>query len=269
MINLQLGPLALPLNPLLMMAGWWLASALADRLARREPQPTPRRVARAMLLAAALGLLASRGAFVALGWSAYAAEPLGILNLRDGGWMPLAGLLTALGVLAGFGVHHAATRRPLAAGALAGLLVWGGASMALGVHARPALPALSMASLEGTPVALQAQQGRPMVINLWATWCGPCRVEMPMLARLQQTRGDIRFVFVNQGERADEVRRWLAQQPYALSNVLLDPGGSLGAAMGTTGLPTTLLVDAQGRLVERHFGPLSAASLQARLQTLR
>ena len=269
MINLQLGPLALPLNPLLMMAGWWLASAVADRLARHEAEPTPRRVARAMLLAAALGLLVSRAGFVAMGWAGYVAEPLSTLNLRDGGWMPLAGLLTALGVLGGMAVHHAATRRPLIVGALAGLLLWGGATTALGVHQRPALPALSLASLEGPSVALHAQPGRPMVINLWASWCGPCQVEMPYLAQAQRARGDIRFVFVNHGERAETVQRWLAQQPYVLSNVLLDPQMALGAAVGTTGLPTTLFIDAQGRLVERHFGPLSAASLQARLQNLR
>lgn len=269
MLNLQLGPLALPLNPLLMMAGWWLASALADRLARREGVAVQRTVARAMLLAAAVGLLTARIGFVAMAWPAYAADPLAVLNLRDGGWMPWAGLCAALGVAAGFAWRHASARRSLVAGALAGLLLWGGASTALGVHERPPLPSLSLQALDGPQVALQGQQGAPMVINLWATWCAPCRVEMPDLAQAQQRHPGIRFVFVNQGESPQVVRRWLEQQPYALRNVLLDPQQQTLRAAGSSGLPTTLFVDAQGRVVERHFGPLSAASLAGRLQRLQ
>jgi thiol-disulfide isomerase/thioredoxin len=268
MLNLQLGPLALPLNPLLMLAGWWLASALADRLARGADAGTQRGVARAMMLAAALGLLTARAGFVALAWPFYLEEPLSMLNLRDGGWMPWAGLCAALGVLGGYAWRQAGMRRPLLAGAAGGLVLWGGVSTALGVHARPALPAISLDSLDGPAVALAAQPGAAMVINLWATWCAPCRIEMPYLAQAQRDHPGVRFVFVNQGEATQAVRSWIQQQPYSLQNVLLDPRQSLMKAMGSSGLPTTIFVDHRGRVIERHFGPLSAASLAGRLRAL-
>jgi thiol-disulfide isomerase/thioredoxin len=267
-LNLQLGPLALPLNPLLMLAGWWLASWIADRMSAAGPARGRLMAARALLLAAAVGLLASRIGFVALAWPAYAAEPWTLLNLRDGGWMPWAGLAAALGVLLGFAWRYPHTRRALAAGASAGLVLWGVTSQALGVHRKPDMPALQLQALDGLPVRLQPD-GRPTVINIWATWCAPCRDEMPILARAQQQHADIRFVFVNHGETAATVQRWLSRQPYVLGNVMLDPEQAVAAAAGTTGLPTTLFLDARGRMLQRHFGPLSGPSLAVALAKLR
>jgi thiol-disulfide isomerase/thioredoxin len=280
MLNLSLGPLALPLNPLLMLAGWWLAGWVADRLLKARPagathdtyaESAPqahRQVGRALTMAAVVGLLAARAGFVALAWSAYAARPLVMLDVRDGGWMPTAGAAAAIGVLGGFAWRHRAIARPLAAGVAAGVALWAAASAALGVHARPPLPALELPTLEGLPGELLAHDGRPTVINLWATWCAPCRVEMPELAAAQQHHAGVRFVFVNHGESPEAVRRWLSGQPYRLTHVLSDSRMQLAQAVGTSGLPTTLFVDAQGRMVERHFGPLSAASLEGKLREL-
>jgi thiol-disulfide isomerase/thioredoxin len=130
------------------------------------------------------------------------------------------------------------------------------------------MPALQLPSSDGRLLSL-ASDGRPMVVNLWATWCAPCRAEMPILARAQQLHADVRFVFVNHGEAAAVVDPWLAQQPYALHNVVLDVRQQLASQVGTSGLPTTLFVDAQGRIVQRHFGPLSTPSLAAALARLR
>lgn len=268
MLNLQIGPLALPLNPLLMMAGWWLAAFVADRMTASDATRAQRMAARALTVGAVVGVLASRAAFVTLAWPAYAAEPLAILNVRDGGWMPWAGLAAAAGVLVGFAWRYPATRRALAAGATAGLALWGGASTVLGVHDRPPVPALDLQALDGSAVSLRSD-GRPTVINLWATWCAPCLAEMPLLARAQRQYADIRFVFVNHGESGAAVQRWLAQQPYELREVVLDPGRQLADAIGTSGLPTTVFVDAKGLVVDRHFGPLSTPSLVAALSRLR
>mgnify|MGYP000942952960 CR=1 FL=1 len=268
MLSLQFGPFALPLNPLLMLAGWWLAAWLADRMSGPLGEPTRRMAGRGLVMGAVVGLIASRGAFVALAWEAYASEPLTMLNLRDGGWMPWAGLAAGLGVLGGFAWRYPATRRALAVGATAGVAAWSLASTVLGVHERPALPALVLPSVDGSTQTL-ASDGRPMVVNLWATWCAPCRTEMPILAHAQLQHPQLRFVFVNHGEAAATAASWLASQPYELQNVLLDTRQQLAPAVGTSGLPTTLFVDGQGRIVERHFGPLSAPSLAAALSRLR
>jgi thiol-disulfide isomerase/thioredoxin len=68
------------------------------------------------------------------------------------------------------------------------------------------LPALQVADLQGDRIDLQQFRGKPLVLNLWATWCGPCRREMPVLATAQQAHDDVQFVFLNQGETLDEVQ---------------------------------------------------------------
>jgi thiol-disulfide isomerase/thioredoxin len=270
MLSVPLGPLALPLNPLLMLGGAWLASVLAARLAARAGAEARTVASTSTFRAAVAGLAGARLAFVTQEFESYASAPLTMIDVRDGGWLPWAGVLCAAVVLAWYGWRHAPLRRPLAAGAAAGLARWGGLSVALGVHERMALPALTFVDLAGKPVALKdASAGAPMVVNLWATWCGPCRAEMPVLAAAQQREQGVRFVFVNHGEAAPAVQQWLAQQPWRIENVLLDKRMQLGAAIGSAGLPTTLFVAADGRVAAHRFGPLSAASLQAQLRLLR
>jgi len=122
--------------------------------------------------------------------------------------------------------------------------------------------------VEGTEVSLASFQGKPTVVNLWATWCPPCVREMPVLQQAQAERSDVHFVLVNQGERATRVRDYLASRQLRLRNVLVDEGNALGAFTGHRALPTTLFYDAQGRLVDTRVGELSAASLAHRLSAI-
>jgi thiol-disulfide isomerase/thioredoxin len=111
--------------------------------------------------------------------------------------------------------------------------------------------------------------GKPTVLNLWATWCPPCRAEMPTLAAAQQNTPEVNFVFVNQGEAPAAVAAYLQRSGLTMSNVWLDPTSSLGPAAGSRGLPTTLFFDAKGKQVDAHFGVLNAAALQVQLARLR
>jgi len=130
------------------------------------------------------------------------------------------------------------------------------------------LPALTMQSVAGQSVALADFQGKPTVVNLWATWCPPCRREMPVLHAAQTERSEVNFVFLNQGESAAKVQAYLTAQQLPLRNVLLDAHGEVGVQMGHRALPTTLFFDAQGRLVDTRVGALSRATLAQRLDTL-
>lgn len=265
--TLALGPLTFTYGLLLAIAGGLLGSwagRLAGRADRVDIEPLLFRI----LLA---GLLAARLAFVVQFRDGYLQAPLGILDIRDGGWSPLAGLAVAAAYAIVAAVRRPGWRKPLAAALGTAGMVWllGALSLSMMSEEGGQLPPLAVQSLEGQTVQLASFQGKPTVVNLWATWCPPCREEMPMLAAAQRRETGVTFLFVNQGESASAIRAYLVDQDLDLSNVLLDAARQLGPLVGSRGLPTTLFYDARGRLVDAHLGVLNAAALESRLRTLR
>ena len=98
---------------------------------------------------------------------------------------------------------------------------------------------------------------RPMLINVWATWCGPCRSEMPLLSSAAKNGANI--VFVNANENANAIQKYLQTENLQISS-LLDQG-SLQRAFQVIGLPTTVLIGKNNEILERKFGALDAATL--------
>ena len=278
MLSISIGPLALPVAPLLLMLAAYASGALASRIARRQGAHAADAGAdagttagNAIFHAVLLGLLAARLAWLALHADAYLLSPWAAFDLRDGGWHAASGIAAGAAWLLWRAWRAPVLRRAIGLAAPAGIALWLGASWLIGQPAAPAMPALLFSPLEGqAPMGLaEVARGRPAVVNLWASWCGPCRQEMPMLAAAQRREPSVAFVFVNQGESAAAVRAYLIDQDLALQQVLLDPASALLPAVGSRGLPTTLFYDARGRLVEAHFGVLNAAALEARVQSLR
>ena len=161
-------------------------------------------------------------------------------------------------------------RSPWATGAMVVALALAGMSFALRLMDNATLPTAQLSTLAGKTVDLTAlAAGKPIVVNLWATWCPPCRMELPFLATAQRQEPGIVFVFVDHGEDASTVERYLNSVHLDLANVMLDIGGRLGREIGTTGLPVTLFYDASGRMVDSRVGALSPALLEAKLTRLR
>jgi thiol-disulfide isomerase/thioredoxin len=266
MTELSIGPLAFPPALLVASAAVILGLLIGNRVAARQGTA----VERTLWLVLLTTVLAARSAFLARYWAFYAEAPAHILDLRDGGFTPAFGIAAGLALAAWLAWREPLRRKALLAGALAASLAWS-AGMAALAMARPqqALPKLSLSDAEGREVALHAFIGRPLVVNLWASWCPPCRREMPELAKAQRAYKDVTFLFVNQGEAAGPVRSYLREQGLQLDNVLLDRTNRLGKATGSPGLPTTLFFDAQGRLVERRLGQMSAATLAQGIEGLR
>lgn len=272
MLAISLGPVALPVAPLLLLCAVWSASWLASRLADGAGGKAGADAAGSVVWhAAGWGLLAARLAHLALHADAYLATPWTVLDVRDGGWHTATGTVVGAACLLWQAARAPGLRRPLAAGVSAGVALWLVGALATGMGVKRPLPSLALTALDsGQAVTLaQSAQGRPVVVNLWASWCGPCRQEMPMFAAAQRRNAGIAFLFVNQGESVDAVRAYLSAQGLQLRGVLLDPGSRLGPAVGSRGLPTTLFYDARGRQVDAHFGVLNAAALASRLRTLR
>jgi thiol-disulfide isomerase/thioredoxin len=251
----------------LLLAGLAVAVPVARLFARKAATP---RVAAAGTFVDMLfvGLLAGRLAFVVQWWPQYAADPWAVIRPGDGGYVLWVAIPAGLAFGAWRAHRRPELRRPLAWGAGAGLATWAVLAVALSLMQRTAvqLPDAELTRLEGGAVRLPEFTGRPMVVNLWATWCPPCRREMPVLAEAQAQRADVAFVFVNQGEGANEVRDYLRGGAMALRNVVLDPASRVSQSTGARGLPTTLFFDAGGRLVDVHMGELTRAGLAQKLR---
>ncbi len=266
MLTLNLGPLALPIAVLLLLVALLIAAGVGH-VVGREQKTGIGNVLSNMLIAA---VLAARITFVAVWFDTYRSTPWSMLDIRDGGFVPWAGVAAALLVALWQGWRRAPLRKPLTAGLAAGALAWGALFAAILLMDNTSLPKGSLTTLAGEPVNLAAlAAGKPMVVNLWATWCPPCRREMPVLAAAQKQETGVTFVFVNQGETGTTAQRYFTSVGLDVANVVLDPGAGIGREVGSQGLPTTLFYAANGRLVDTHLGPLSTASLASKLARLR
>ena len=272
MLSISLGPIALPVLPLVLMLSVWMAAALARRLAPTELGPSAENM---VWGAAGLGLLAARLAHVLLYADAYFATPWSMLDVRDGGWHAAVGWAAAASWLVWRGWRQTVIRRALGLAAVCAGVIWtaglGTLWLVEGKPAQQQVPDVMLTEFNGTRrlVLSQLIAGKPTVVNLWATWCGPCRAEMPTLAAAQKNAPDVTFVFVNQGEPPATVAAYLQRSGLTLANVWLDPSSSLGPASGSRGLPTTLFFNAKGQRVDAHFGMLNAAALQVQMDRLR
>lgn len=222
--------------------------------------------------AAGAVLVGSRLGFVLENFDFFRLEPLTAFAFWQGGFSPWWGVAAGVAVtLWSFRRDLAGVKAVLGPTALS-LAVWLVVPAVLSpAEALPTtLPTVAIERLEGGTLDFAALRGQPVVINLWATWCPPCRRELPQFARAAATYPDVHFVFANQGESRDVVAAYLAERPdVTLTNVVLDRSQSVGQRFGSLGLPTTYFFDAQGNHVLTHVGEVSTVALLNHLTDLR
>jgi thiol-disulfide isomerase/thioredoxin len=137
--------------------------------------------------------------------------------------------------------------------AISGLLMlFAGKSEAQGADTRPVkLPAITLADLNGAQHDLRTFQGKVLMLNFWATWCPPCRAEMPSIERLYLSMRDKDFAVlgINQGESAEKIKSKLTMfNPTPSFPLLVDSHSEVGAYFKVNDLPTTLIFNKQGNL---------------------
>ncbi|MBA4503427.1 TlpA disulfide reductase family protein [Marinobacterium marinum] len=267
MQSLALGPFALSIDRLLLLiavlaalfAGW-----ISSRRRGRNPEP-------ALLMTLLVGVLSARLGFVMRYSSDYLADPLQIIDIRDGGFWWVSGLVGGLLCSAVYLWRQPALRRPLSVALATGALVWGSTAIPLAQIQKStrSLPNMALMTPAGHQVNLQDYTGHPIVLNIWASWCPPCVREMPVLEQAQHDYPEIQFLFANLGEDSATVEAFLEQLGVELRHVLLDQQNQLGLHYGSRALPTTLFIDAHGQLQDSHLGELSVASLKSRLNSIQ
>jgi thiol-disulfide isomerase/thioredoxin len=133
-------------------------------------------------------------------------------------------------------------------------------------------PETGFADADGKPVSFADFKGKPLVVNLWATWCQPCLKEMPSLDRLQSALDDKLAVAAGSEDRAaaDRVGSFVAAMGLQKLKIYLDPKSDVGHAFDVRGLPTSIVIDAGGRVVGRVEGAAEwdSATMMAVLKPL-
>lgn len=266
MLTFNIGNFVISFSHLLLMA----ALLIACLVGRRVLKPQGMNVDSTLFWLLIFGLVVARVGFVLSYRQQYGDDILGIFDVRDSGFLAWPGVIAVALVAILLGWRRATQRRGLAASVLAGLLVWTLGTVSLSIYEKGMhLPDIPLRNSTGENVQLASFKGRPLVINLWATWCPPCRREMPVLQKAQQAHQDVTFLFVNQGEDSATVKRFFDHQELVLDNVVFDGGGRLGQVVGSMALPTTLFYGADGRLINSHLGELSDASLARALEQMK
>jgi cytochrome c biogenesis protein CcmG, thiol:disulfide interchange protein DsbE len=128
-------------------------------------------------------------------------------------------------------------------------------SFTLAANSELKVPGLSDADL---------RQGKVTIVNIWASWCGPCRTEHPLLMELSK-RADIVLVGINNKDEPANAARFLGALGQPFAAIGSDPTGRVTIDWGGYGVPETFVVDGKGIIRYKHIGPLSADVLQGKL----
>ncbi len=172
-------------------------------------------------------------------------------------------------------------RRLLAVGALVGIVVLVAVSRRNGDVSPPGdasdhgerVPEVTLSDFEGKRFSLSDYRGRPLVVNFWASWCPFCIAEMPDFEKVHRSlEGEVAFLGIDQCETCQggtlAAAKDLARKTGVTYRLAEDPDGSVFVAFGGSSMPTTVFIDARGRVVDHVGGMLTEAQLRDRIRRL-
>jgi thiol-disulfide isomerase/thioredoxin len=285
----NLGPFLIPTRPLILVFSLifaiWFSNWLGGKFLLDKNQ-----VKHVAENSAWFGLLGARLGFVVLNWSAYHAAPWTALYI----WQP--GYHYFSGVLAGtaYALWRVTKRSPelrrsfltvLAGAYLAAGLVFTTAILSTEFLKQPGMPGtgdsvpnIKLQNLSAETVQLSDLAGRAVILNFWATWCPPCRREMPLLDELQKSYGEkgLSVIGLDINESPDLVKSYISTVAISYPIWVDAPSGTPGfdrsqeifSHFGGVGLPTTIFIDRAGVIRRIYVGELSRGFLQNQAENI-
>ena len=173
------------------------------------------------------------------------------MKLRLGVWLPLAGLLGLAVLLAGgLGRDTHTVPSPFIGKPL------------------PAFAAPVMGGAAGAVRRPEDLRGQVWVLNVWASWCAPCRQEHPLIVAYAKRPDAVRVLGLNYKDAPGAAQGWLAQLGNPYAETLIDADGRLGIELGVYGVPETFVIDKAGLVRFKHVGPLTPEVLEQRILPL-
>ena len=284
---LSVGGLLVPVLRVGVLLSLLLAPWFAGRFARRlslEPAWAVNVAENAVWL----GLLGARLGFVSANWSAYGRAPWTILYVWQGGFTPLAGFLVSAAFIGwrlwcrpqSWGRYLQALIGGFGVAALLFGLIYTSTRLDLGsslVRSGDPMPDFTLSDLNGKAAGLASLEGQVVILNFWATWCPPCRREMPLLDAVQKEYGPrgVTVVGIDLEEPPETVRAYIESVGVAYPIWLDDPAQNapdrtrdVYTKIGGVGLPTTVFIDRNGIVRSSQVGELSRGVLQSRTESL-
>jgi thiol-disulfide isomerase/thioredoxin len=283
------GPFLIPTRPLFLVFSLYFAIWLAGRLARKFDLEKSQ-VKRVAEHSAWIGVLGARLGFVAVNWGAYRAAPWTALYFWQPGYLYLGGLVfgSCGAIVLGqrfFPAKRRGSYTALGSAYLIAILLYFTGLQSLELLRQPGVfgagsvvSDFKLRNLSGASVKLSDLAGRGIVLNFWATWCPPCRREMPLLDEIQkiyQARG-ISVVGVAINEAPGQVKTyvesvavsypiWVDASPSASG---FDRSQEIFSRFGGVGLPTTIFIDRKGVVQKVYVGELSRGFLQSQIDKI-
>lgn len=137
-----------------------------------------------------------------------------------------------------------------------------------GVESPHPAPPLAGVTLAGSTADLARLRGQVVIVTIWASWCGPCRDELPVLSTAAQRflPAGVVFLGIDTRDDAGSARSLLKETGAGGLPSVIDPDGYLAVSWGATGVPETFVIDRSGQIRARHFGPVTADWLTQQLE---
>lgn len=216
-----------------------------------------------LFLSLIAGFTVARVSFVITFWEIYQKSWLTAFDIRDGGFNSYAGWLTGAMILfVRARGHRKLTTTYFKAALISAAIIFPLFTLNTLVGTQYNSSQIKVVNAKGDPRVLNLQTGKPLILNFWASWCPPCRREMPIFQNAQEKHKELEFIFINQQEAPKTAQHFLTENNIQLDNIYFDFSGSTAQQLGAYGLPTTLFFNHEGKLINSHMGGLSEASLQ-------